>query len=326
MKQCCKFYIKNINLLNSNNKMGSKFSKSNNEEVKIGPQYWGTNTNNNSIKYNKYDCDTFSTSEQTQENTESTIVSTRPVTEKEKLYPFKFEWKGLGSTVILAGSFLDNWKDFKPMIKNQETEIFELIINLPKKIHYFKFIVDNKWVCSNQYQTTVDNSNNQNNFIDLTNYVPPDYLVKMEENKKTKNKSHKRKVIVLDMNDIKKNNYNCKYPLFHELNTTAPSVIQHYEPCFNIDYQSNQDNLKKLSKKKGLNYKEKNTLTENNTYKKILPCPHEKLMHFCQNINDLKNTKKRYVRGCATIRNKHKYLTVIYYKPKPNKMIENIDF
>ena len=49
-------------------------------------------------------------------------------------------------------------------------------------------------------------------------------------------------------------------------------------------------------------------------------------MHFCQNINDLKNTKKRYVKGCSTIRNKHKYLTVIYYKPKPNKMVGNIDF
>ena len=59
------------------------------------------------------------------------------------------------------------------MIKNVETEIFEKIIYLPRAKHYFKFIVDNKWVCSNQYPTTMDNSNNQNNFIDLTNYTPP---------------------------------------------------------------------------------------------------------------------------------------------------------
>ena len=29
--------------------------------------------------------------------------------------------------------------------------------------------------------------------------------------------------------------------------------------------------------------------------------------------------KKRYMKGCATIRNRHKYLTIIYYKPKPKK-------
>ena len=296
--------------------MGSKLSKSNDEEVKIEPQYWGTNTNKEaSIN----DSDTFSTSQQTQDNIESSIISKNIKKEKTKdgnnLFPFKFEWKGLGSSVILAGSFLENWTKFEPMIKNPETEIFEKIINLPKKKHYFKFIVDNKWVCSNQYPTTMDISNNQNNFIDLTNYIPPKDLVKIEEYKKGELKSYRSKVIVLDKND--KNGYNNRYPSINELNTNAPSTVTHYKPNFELDYQSRQNKIKKISKKNYLKYNEKNTLTENNTYKKILSCPHEKLLHFCQNINDLDiNNKKRYIKGCTTIRNKHKNLTIVYYKPK----------
>ena len=308
--------------------MGSKFSKSNNEEVKLESKYWDTSGDNDSTKNKKFDIDAYSSS-QTQENTDSTMLSIKQeITENknikniknnetEKLYPFKFEWKGSGSVVVLAGSFLNDWKEFKQMVKNEETQIFELIVELPKKIHYFKFIVDNKWVCSSQYQTIMDNSHNQNNYIDLTKYIPPKDLVKKEEKaKKGKKNANKKKVIVLDMNDVKSNNYNCKYPLLHELNSSAPCVFSHYKPSFNIDYQSNQD---KINAKYGFNFKEKNPLTENNTYKKILICPHEKLMHFCQNINDLNDTKKRYMKGCATIRNRHKYLTVIYYKPKPKK-------
>ena len=109
--------------------------------------------------------------------------------------------------------------------------------------------------------------------------------------------------------------------MVHELNSTAPNTIVHYKPSFNIDYQSNQD---KIDAKLNFNYKEKNPLTENNTYKKILICPHEKLMHFCQNINDLNNLK-RYTKGCTTTRNKHKFLTVVYYRPKYKSETKNFD-
>ena len=297
--------------------MGSKFSKSNNEEMKIEPQYWGTDGYKNQNKYNNDALEKYSTSQQTQDNTDISMISSNCETKKgntkDELYPFKFEWKGLGTTVIITGTFLENWTKFEPMIKNAETEIFEKVIELPKTKHYFKFIVDNKWVCSSQYPTTMDKSNNQNNFIDLTNYTPPQELMKIKEYKKGQIKPHRSKVIVLDKND--KNNYNCKIPNIHELNTNAPSTITHYKYSFNIDYQSRQDKMKNFGPEINLKYSDKNILTENNTFKKILICPHEKLMHFCQNINDLKNNK-RYMRGCTTIRNKHKYLTVVYYKPK----------
>ena len=311
--------------------MGSKYSKTTKDEVvNIEPQIWGNMIDTSSLKYDKNVTDSFSAMNKTQENTESTVVSNNKETENDKtsqqLYPYKFEWNGLGSVVILAGSFLGNWTNYKPMIKNPETEKFETIVYLPKGKHYFKFIVDKNWVCSSQYQTTLDAHHNQNNFIDLTNYVPPESLVRQEEYKKGELKPHRSKVIILENTArARKNSYNSKYPLIHELNISAPSVITHYKHPFNINYMSNQEKFQdSVSKKICLIYKEKNIITENITFKKILPCPHEKLMHYCQNIDDIKDKTKKYLKGCTTIRNKHKYLTVVYFKPKyKQKEIEN---
>jgi hypothetical protein len=42
--------------------MGSKFSKSNNEEVKMESKYWGTSGDNDSTKNKKFDIDAYSSS------------------------------------------------------------------------------------------------------------------------------------------------------------------------------------------------------------------------------------------------------------------------
>ena len=100
------------------------------------------------------------------------------------------------------------------------TEVFELLLYLPKAKHQFKFIVDNKWICSNQYPTMADERGIINNYIDLTNYTPQDNLKEKHSNKKN-------------------NEYNTRLPLNCELNLTAPNIIEHYRPKFNLDYQSN---------------------------------------------------------------------------------------
>ena len=107
--------------------------------------------------------------------------------------------------------------------------------------------------------------------------------------------------------------------------------MSHYKPIFNLNYPSKQVALNKYieqmtnnkgkinnngKKEKNLTYKEKNFYNENNTYKKIMTCPHEKLMHFCTNLEDLKNINNHYLKVCTTVRTKHKFLTLIYYKPK----------
>ena len=107
--------------------------------------------------------------------------------------------------------------------------------------------------------------------------------------------------------------------------------MSHYKPIFNLNYPSKQVALNKYieqmtnnkgkinnngKKEKNLAYKEKNFYNENNTYKKIMTCPHEKLMHFCTNLEDFKNINNHYLKVCTTVRTKHKFLTLIYYKPK----------
>lgn len=273
--------------------MGSKSSKTSNEkEVKLKPQVWGFNTYQ---KNNNYD-ESYSTSQNTQSETNNTIKSSSKKT-IEKKYPFKFEWKGNGKSVLLAGNFLDNWTNTEVLVKNNDTGAFELLLYLPKGKHQFKFIVDNKWICSNQYPTMADERGIINNFIDLTNYSPPENLIVKNSNKKN-------------------NGYSNRLPLNSELNLTAPNVIEHYRPIFNLDYQSNQGTI---IKKKYLKYKEKNLMNENNTYKKILVFPHEKLMHLCPNLNGLNskgnNDKHDFIKISTTIRNKHKFLTTVYYRP-----------
>lgn len=292
--------------------MGSKSSKTEQEntmegEIKLQTEFWGANTYQNS---NKYD-ESFSTSQNTQmeENSPKSI-------KKEKTYPFKFEWKGSGKSVLLAGSFLDNWNDIKVMVKNNNTEIFEIVVYLTKTKHQFKFIVDNKWICSRQYPTIPDERGIINNYIDLTNYSPPENLLKSEQKKKYEAKNLNKKKNK-DINDYYNSGYNTSLALKCELNMIAPAIIEHYTPNFCLEYQSNQNFI---AKKKYLKYKEKNLMTENNTYKKILVFPHEKLMHLCPNIDSLNsdknNNQNNYLKVSTTIRNRHKFLTTVYYKPR----------
>ena len=299
--------------------MGSKSSKTeldNNKakEIKLKPEFYGSNTYKNNTNYDE----SFSTSQNTQINqSEEQSTKNNKNEFSSKKYPFKFEYKGNGKSVLLAGSFLDNWANIKVMVKNSKNDTYERVVYLPKGKHQFKFIVDNKWVCSDQYPTMPDERGIINNFIDLTNYVPPENLLKDELIKKLgRNEPEKMNKDNKEINN-KNNDYtSTKMPRFNELNMIPPNIIQHYIPRFNLNYQSNQN---RIGRKKYLKYTERNLKTENNTYKKILVFPHEKLMHCCPNMNDLdikENNKSNYFRICTTIRNKHKFLTAVYYKPK----------
>jgi hypothetical protein len=317
--------------------MGSKFSQNIKEEK---PQETTYNTDK---KYNT-EVDDTSISFKTNENTEkSSITTTTEVNnDQSKFVPYKFEWKGNNKEVLVTGDFI-NWEKKLLMKKNPKTGIFELVLFLEKKKHNFKFIVDGQWVCSSQYPTNNDGSNNINNFITLDNYSPNNELIQNEKENKYQNinnlneslntnkEENNKNQINIKREDTRKKQYNCRIPLNDELNTIAPIIMWHYRPIFNLEYPSNQDLItsekNKYSKnnqeqkdesptKKYLEYREKNFNTENNTYKKIMTCPHEKLMHFCTNLDDIRNIDNNFFRLCTTIRNKHKFLALIYYKPK----------
>ena len=317
--------------------MGSKFSQSYKEEK--SPE----KKDNNEQRYNLEPYDT-SLSQKTNEYTDkSSITTNTEIFDNEiKKVPFKFEWKGEGKEILLTGDFID-WKGKIVMKKNEKTGYYETILPLERKKYNFKFVIDGNWLCSSQYPTNSDGHNNINNFITLYNYNPPEELLKkpniddktdnttnFETNYNIQNNKEEsqKNQILQKKEESRKKTYNCKYPLINELNTIAPVIMWHYKPLFNLDYPSNQDFLNlntkgksikhknQENKEKNLTYKEKNFNNENNTYKKIMTCPHEKLMHFCTNLEDVKNININFFRLCTSVRTKHKFLTLIYYKPK----------
>ena len=305
--------------------MGKNYSKSNNEDIKEQNKFLKKFKNKKD-----YNCKTedISLNLQTKENTDnsSIITTTTEIVDKSKkpeLVPYTFYWKGNCEKVIITGSFLDNWTTYILLDQNIKTGIFEKTFLLPRTKHQFKFIIGNDWVCSDQYPKVPNEYNSMNNFIDLTNYMIPAETTKKEEENKNEEKEkekNKKKILIEEMNrnnlQKQKKTYNNKFPLINELNITAPCIVHHYRPNFNINYQSRQEFLKNFGKKPNLKYKEKNINTENNTFKKIMVWPHEKLMHTCPNIEDLSESNKNYFKICTTQRNKHKYLTVVYYRPK----------
>ena len=302
--------------------MGSKYSQNNREE-KSPEQNYNINKKLNIEPYET------SLSIKTNEYTEksSMTTTTENIDNLMNRVPYKFEWKGEGNQVLLTGDFLD-WKGKIIMKKNENTGYFEVVIPLERKKHRFKFIVDGNWACTNQYPTEPDEHNNLNNFISLNDYYPPKEIpmskvenimknkINLNESIKTEEENNIKNKIIVKKEEQRKKLYNCRYPLINELNTLAPIIMLHYKPIFFLDYPSRQDFIKQKEGTNFLTYKEKNFNTENNTYKKIMTCPHEKLMHFCVNLDDIKNIDNDFFRLCTTVRNKHKFLTLIYYKPK----------
>jgi len=217
---------------------------------------------------------------------------------KEQNIPYKFEWKEGGTDVKIAGTFLENWTKLEKMEKNKKTGIYEIVINIPKGKHEFKFIVDNTWMCSKYYSIIYDKMNNPNNFIDTTNYISLNTNVNINLYKK----------------NLKKNNdYNCNFPEYSEINNESPIPL-HYMSKFNLNCQTKQDTLT-YDVDKYLLLNGAKIVMENNTYKTISILNHEKLSHICYNAEE-NNNKNTCVSTCVTQRNRHKYLTIVYYAPK----------
>ena len=119
--------------------------------------------------------------------------------------------------------------------KKLKHRIFEIILNISKSVHQFKFIVDKKWVCSPNYRTIKEN-NNINNTIDLTKFDPN---IKNDNESLNFKESKKKK-----KQQIKKDNveYNCSIPKLKDVNEEAQVVPIHYKYLFDLNNQTNQNN------------------------------------------------------------------------------------
>ena len=214
--------------------------------------------------------------------------------EVNKRVPYTFIWREGGEQVTLTGNFA-SWNQFFNMSKNKDGN-FTCTIPLNKEKIQFKFVVDNVWKCSLDYETMDDGHYNTNNIIDLTNF-------KDEDEEKKKNSSKKLIKIDEDYN----HNLNIKRNQF-KLN--PPNCPFAYKKIYN---SMNNENQKKIGKKKFYDYKQyERNINENNSYKKLLSPLHV-------NINHIQNGiyyKNNYTRIGITTRFRQKYTTFVYIKPK----------
>lgn len=237
-----------------------------------------------------------------EDQNKSTQTNSIIETKKDKV-KYKFIWKqdskdvNKDVEVLLIGTFLNNWDDFVIMEKNDETKLYEYELYLQRKIHFFKFIVNNKWLCSDLYPTKYDENNNLNNWIDLTNY----------QEKKTEDLIQEPRKYIKDINYIKENDLN--YSDLEILNNKAPKLI-YYKKGISLYNKSNQDKI-------GISpiYNSYNYGNINACYKKLFPFQSEIIGHLIPEIKDL-ISERNYCRISFTERNKNKLLSLVYYKPK----------
>lgn len=222
----------------------------------------------------------------TEELNKSTKTNSIDITKNDTI-KYKFEWKedsiysNTKSEVLLFGTFFESWDNYAIMEKNNEKNIYEYEINLKRKEYYFKFIVNNKWFCSNFYPTKLDKNNNLNNYIDLTNYKENDSDSEIFNNNTN--------ILNTETNLI-------KYQRVKILNRKAPQLL-YYKKGFALNRTINKyGNI-------------------NNSYKKLIRYQRETLDHL---ISDIKNLsyEKNYYRISLTERNNQKLINIVYYSPK----------
>ena len=221
---------------------------------------------------------------------------------KEETFAYKFIWSQGGKNVKLAGTFLDNWQKEIELQKNIKSGLFEVIINLTKSKHEFKFIVDNKWICSQSYKI-IKNKNNFNNMIDLTNYSPN---VQDFQNINEQINKRKRKLSI---------EYGCIYIKKSDFEREIPSIPIFFVKRFNFNKRPEMKCLrKKVQSFLDLNINR--NILENNEFKSILTISHDKLCHICIEAEKNYKINETYIKIAITQRTKNKYLTLIYYTSK----------
>ena len=242
--------------------------------------------------------------------------------QKPARFPIVFEWEGNENNVYLTGSFCD-WHQFFEMEKvedpnNKNNCKFFLTLFLPKGAYQYKFKIDDQWKCNSNFPTCSDKNGNINNIIDLTKQKREDgntdfstsYVTMGQEQKLDETNISNNYSQFYD-NEYNTNINNCLYT--NENNNTKDHPIE-----FNNDdlYYNSLSNQKKSGANNFLEEKEDNILSDNYSYKKILPMRNEFIDHFILNKNTIeKYNDKNLITSCS-FRFGFKKTTLVYYKPK----------
>ena len=216
---------------------------------------------------------------------------------------FIFIWDDKGTKVKITGSFCD-WKIQFDMTKDPNNNLFQCQLPLDNKKYFFKFIVDDEWLCSNKYVTEEDHSGNINNIIDLSKNIENNNK-KIEEIKEIKEESQMNKT----ENKLKRKEsiYSSEYPSNDNI-MPLPLPNKRYYQSFQLEKFTRQKNI---GKDTFVNFENKNYQSSDTSCKNIYPLGHVYLNHL---ISSTKNKKKKNVKNCFPFRFREKNCTFLYYK------------
>lgn len=219
-------------------------------------------------------------------------------------FPFTFIWKYEGKEVSLIGDF-NNWKKPNIMLIDPRTKFHFLRMELPLKQYEFNFIVDGNKTISKDYSSKINSNGILVNVVDLIKQKENEEELKRKAEIKLKIMKRKRE------EEQKKIEYDSYFP-YEEECSHAINIPSQYIPKFNIDLHSRQTNKKIFKDQRFLNFEEKNLLSENNSFKNILNCPHIYLNHLC---TCTENEGKNIMELNTAQRIRHKVITIVYYSP-----------
>ena len=206
---------------------------------------------------------------------------------------YTFIWEEKCNTAKVTGSF-NNWKEQLLMTFDSKDNLYKYKIELKRDKYEYKFIIDNSWQFSKYQETRNDGKGNINNFIDLTNYNKQINDIKKIKKKKKKKKKTKRV-----------ESFGISFPHKEELNTEAPIIQELFKKPFYINEATNQD---KIGEDKYLKNVNRESYTEEKSYRNLLFSPHVNLNHtmsFCDN--------KDILQVGLSYRFRNKDCTLVYY-------------
>lgn len=246
-------------------------------------------------------------------------------------------YKEGGGVVYLTGSF-SNWSQWFLMKKSENmSSEFEITLELPLEVHYFKFIVDNVWKCSKDYPQINDGRGNINNTIDIKhlviNVINQNIPLQNDNGKNNENIDLKLQIENSNTNTTKTQtdsvekksaenpnllkDYSNLIPKKSDLNCDAPLIPGNYKKPFDIVTQSLQKTLGISEYIITKNVREfTNNHTENRSCKTIATPPHVNLNLVYTNVQLKKRNKNNNVINISTTaRFRNKFTTMVYYKP-----------
>ena len=228
---------------------------------------------------------------------------------------YTFIYPDKAQNVKLTGSFC-NWNIKYDMIKDPNDNKFKLALPLNNEIYQFKFIVDNEWKYSSNYQTQPDNLGNINNCIDLTNYFKKEEITKKNSKDKlpligNENAPKTKETTSSDKEENKiikrkESIYDCEYPSDDNI-IPMPLPNKRYYKSFKLDKYSHQNSI---GNQKYLNYDDKISLSYEASSKPIFLLGHVNLNH----LICFKNKKMITAKNCMSFRYREKACTILYYK------------